>query len=105
MVSAALAILRLSPQFSNGGAPSVDGECCAVNETGTIRRQEDNGLRNLVRCSRAARRRLGGQLIESLALYFRAFRARGSRAHGIDADTARAIFSAYRPRVAYTAAT
>jgi len=22
----------------NGGAASVDGQCCAVNETGTIRR-------------------------------------------------------------------
>jgi hypothetical protein len=52
MVSGMLAILRLSPQCSNGGAPSIDGECCAVNETGTIRRQEDNGLSNLLLCSR-----------------------------------------------------
>jgi hypothetical protein len=47
-------------QFSNCAAPSVDGEFCAVNETGTIRRQEDNGLGNLVRCSRTARWRLCG---------------------------------------------
>jgi hypothetical protein len=44
----------------NGGTPSVDGEFRAVNETRTIGRQEDNGLGNLVRCSRTTRRRLGG---------------------------------------------
>ncbi len=53
-------IAAWNAQFSNGGAPSVDGEFCAVNETGTIRRQEDDSLGDLVRRSRAARRRLGG---------------------------------------------
>src|SRR6266705_533866 len=81
------------PQDSNGRAPSVDGEFCAVNETGTICRQKNNGLSNLVRCRRTARRRLGGQLLESLPHGVRALRARRSRAHGIDADTAGAIFS------------
>jgi len=38
-------------QYSNGSAPSVDGEFCAVNETGTIRRQKDNGLSSFVRCT------------------------------------------------------
>ena len=33
----------------NGGAPSVYGEFRALNETGTIRRQENNGFGNLVR--------------------------------------------------------
>jgi hypothetical protein len=39
-------ITSVGPQYSNGSAPSVDGEFCAVNETGTIRRQKDNGFRN-----------------------------------------------------------
>src|SRR5262249_46219042 len=82
--------------FLNRGAPSVDGELRAVNETGAIRRQEDYGLGNLVRCSRTARRRLGGQLLESLAHGVRAFRARRAGTHRIDADTTRAIFR--RPR-------
>jgi hypothetical protein len=33
---------------SNGGAPSVHSEFCAVNKTRTVRRQEDYGLGNLV---------------------------------------------------------
>lgn len=45
---------------SNRGPPAVDGEFCAVNETRTIGRQEDNGLGNFVRGSRAPRWRLGG---------------------------------------------
>ena len=49
-----------STVFSNSGAPSVDGEFCAVNETRPIRRQEDNGLGNFVRCGRTARRGLCG---------------------------------------------
>jgi hypothetical protein len=44
---------------SNGAASSIDGEFGAVNEAGTVRRQKDNCLGNLVRCSRAACRRLG----------------------------------------------
>src|SRR5439155_8209986 len=56
------------------------------------------GLGNLVRCSRTARRRLRGELLESLAHCIRAFRAGGSRAHRIDADAAGAIFSCPRFR-------
>jgi len=48
------------PRSLYGGAPPVYGEFRALNKTGTIRRQEDNGLGNLVRCSRTACRRLGG---------------------------------------------
>src|SRR5437870_12837085 len=79
--------------YSNGSTPSVDSEFCTVNETGTIRRQEDNGLSDLVCCSRTTRRRLGRQLIEPLTHRLRAFRARRSRAHCVDADTARSVFS------------
>jgi hypothetical protein len=82
--------------YSNGGAASVGGEFCAVNETGAIRRQEDDGLGNLVRCSWTARRRLRGQLLNTLPHGIGAFPARRSRAYCINADTARAIFS--RPR-------
>ena len=67
-----------------------------MNETGTIRRQEDNGLSDLVRSSGTARWRLGGQLLEALPHCVSAFRARRPRAHRIDADTAPAIFG--RPR-------
>ena len=83
--------------YSNGGAPSVDGEFCAVNETGAIRRQEDDGLGNLVRCSWTARRRQRGQLLNTLPQGIGALRACRSRAYCINADTARAIFS--RPRL------
>ena len=34
---------------SHGSAPAVDDECGTVNETGPLRRQKDNDLRNLVR--------------------------------------------------------
>jgi len=44
----------------DGGAPSVDGELCAVNEAGAIRRQKDNGLGNFVRCRRTAGGSLSG---------------------------------------------
>src|SRR6266481_8872670 len=84
------------PPYSNGRAPAVDSEFGAMNETGTIRRQKHDGLRNLVRCRWTARWRLGGQLLKPLPHGLRAFRARRPRAHGIDADTARAIFR--RPR-------
>ena len=67
-----------------------------MNETGAIRRQEDNGLSDLVRCSRTARRRLGRQSLEALPHCVSAFRARRPRADRIDADTARAVFG--RPR-------
>jgi len=49
---------------SHGRAPAVDGECGAVNETGPLRCQKHDGLRNLVRGRRTARWRLGGQLLE-----------------------------------------
>ncbi len=84
------------PPYSHGRAPAVDGECGAVNETGPIRRQKDNGLCNLVRGRRTARWRLGGQLLKPLPHGVRAFRARWSRTHGIDAHPAWAIFC--RPR-------
>src|SRR5438445_12787762 len=61
---------------SNGGAPSINGELCPMNETGTIRGQEDNGFGNLVRCSRTVRRSLGGQLLKGLAHSLCAFGAR-----------------------------
>jgi hypothetical protein len=38
------------PCISNGSAPAIDGGFCPVNKTRTIRRQENNGLGNLVRC-------------------------------------------------------
>src|SRR5713226_4417614 len=85
------AAIRLTQQ-SNGGAPSVYGELCTVNETSTIRRQEDNGLGNFVRCTWTTRRRLGSQLLEGLAHCFGTFRARRSGTHGIDPHPARAIF-------------
>src|SRR6266496_480551 len=77
----------------NGRAPSVDSEFCALNKTRTIRRQKDDGLRNLIGRSGAACRRLSGHLFESLSHGLGTFRSRRSRAHCIDADTARAIFS------------
>src|SRR5712691_9767042 len=81
-----------SPPCSHGRAPAVDGEFGAMNETGPIRRQKDNGLRNLVRGRRTARWRLGGQLLKPLPHGLCAFGARRPRTHGIDADPARAIF-------------
>src|SRR5437016_13030776 len=83
----------LGDQFSNRSAPSVDGEICAVNKTGTIRRQEDNGFGNLVRCSRTARRRLCGELLESFAHCVGALGSRRPRGQWIDADTGRAMCS------------
>ena len=44
---------------SDSGAPSVDGELCPINETGTIRRQEDNRLSDLVSRTRTTGGRLG----------------------------------------------
>src|SRR5213080_2677947 len=76
-----------------GGAASVYGEFCAVNETGTIRCQEDDGFGNLVGGSRTASRRLGGELLQSLTHRVRTFRARRSRADCIDADPTRTILS------------
>src|SRR5712691_7369262 len=64
------------PPSSHGRAPAVDGECGAVNETGPIRRQKHDGLRNLVRGRRTARWRLGGQVLEPLPHGLRAFCAR-----------------------------
>src|SRR2546426_8062204 len=49
-----------SQRYSNGSAPSVNGEFGTVNETGTIRRQKDNCLCYLVRCCWTTRRRLSG---------------------------------------------
>lgn len=43
----------------DGGAPSIHGEFCAVNETGTVCRQKGNRVRNFVGRSRTARGRLG----------------------------------------------
>src|SRR5207244_11334201 len=84
------------PQTSNGSAPSINSKLCPVNETGTIRGQEDNGFGNLVRCSRTVRRSLGGQLLKGLAHSLCAFGACRPRADGIDPDTARPIFSGPR---------
>src|SRR4030095_14649553 len=75
-------VMRQSKDYgeaSNGSAPSIDGELCAMNETGTIRRQEDNGISDLVRCSRTARWRLGGQLLEGRPHCVSALRARRPR--------------------------
>jgi len=58
-----------------------------MNEAGT----EDDSLGNLVRCAGTSRRRLGGQLVDTLAHGFRTFGACRSWAHRVDSDTARAI--------------
>src|SRR5262249_45257357 len=55
---------------SNGSATSVDGDFGAANETVTIRCQKHNGLSNLVGCTRATRRRLGGRLLQPFTSSF-----------------------------------
>jgi hypothetical protein len=51
---------RTAQRYLNGSAPSINREFDAVDETGTIRRQKNNGLCNLVwRCG-TTRRRLSG---------------------------------------------
>ena len=44
----------------DSGSPSIYSELRAINETGALRRQEDNRLGNLVGCGRTARWSLGG---------------------------------------------
>ena len=44
---------------SDSSAPSVHGELRAINETGAVRRKEDNRLSDLVGGSRTTGRRLG----------------------------------------------
>jgi hypothetical protein len=59
----ALIEVRAESRFGHprldSGSPSIYGELCTINETGTLRRQEDNCLGNLVGCGWTARRSLG----------------------------------------------
>jgi hypothetical protein len=51
--------VRVSNSYSNGGASSINGKSCAVNEPGTVCCQDDNRFCYLVGRSRTTRRRLG----------------------------------------------
>src|ERR1700746_1283214 len=82
----------LGEQFSNRSAPSVDGEICAVDKTGTIRRQEDNGFGNLVRCSPTAGWRLCASCSRASPIV-RAFGTRRSRVTVLTRTPLGAIFS------------
>ena len=76
-------------RISDGGASSVDGELRTLNKAGAIDRQKDD----CVGCRRAARGRLGGQLLQTLPRRVGAFSAGGSGTHCIDTDNARTILS------------
>src|SRR6266567_1838135 len=55
--------VRLVNFYSDGGAPSIHGEFCAVNEAGTVCRQEDNCFCNFLGCCRTPRGGLGQQAV------------------------------------------
>src|SRR5439155_26357449 len=89
----------LTTAISNGAATPIDREFCAVNKTGTIRGQKYDSFRDLIWCSRAAGRRLGGQFLQPFTHCFSSFRARRSGSYCINPDAARAIFG--RPHLSY----
>src|SRR5437762_13634261 len=85
-------LLKSRQDQLNCSAPSINGEFCSINETGTVGRQEDNRFRNFVRGTRPACWRLRCQLLKALAHRACPFRACWPRAHGINTDAARAVF-------------
>src|SRR5260370_21580813 len=77
---------------SDGRAPSIHGEFCALNEACAVCRQEDNCFRNFVGCCRTTRGRLGGELFKTLSHRIRAPRARGPGTHLVNPHALRSVF-------------